>query len=767
MDAGEHWEQILDIGNLVRWIRIHPSNSNIIYASTGIFDRLEYEQHGVLKSEDGGITWLPVNQGIDNISAITGLIINPQNPKILYACSGKWQPFFDNPLDRHGCIYKTLDSGKNWSIIYEGPPGYDNTFTTLSMDPADPDIIYAARDNYIAKSVDGGITWTEKRNGPPNDHPGGPIDIEVDPSNHEKIFIDAYGGGVFMSMDGSDTWQDASQGYSGAVVYDIKIVGEHTENIIVATHNGIYKSSNGGNSWDAFNNPRPGSTPYVIAINHADYQEMLLGDRIDGAIKKSINAGESWFDVLPPLADGTLAGERMCNAISFAPSNEHIVYAGFSIGPHEIGMLKKGPGIYKSTNGGDTWVARNSGLEGSYQNVMSISVHPNNPNIVYIGTLQDGIYKTTDGGKNWYSQSNGLTATNVQTLAIDPSHPDTIYAGGSEGIGILRSTNGGELWGEINNGVSVLCPSYLLPVGKVQLGGDIAENLQDITSGFYSSSIPWTDISSIVIDPSNTKILYVVDKSKGVYTSNDGGNNWFLINEGLTNRQIENFAISTDGKVLYAATNGGGVFRLTLQNFAPSIMRSVPTNESTVTIQEGDSFVFEVFVYDLNSDTLKYKWFIDTKVIEHQNNSSFMLKTSGLSIGNHNLSAEIADRDTSVSIVWDIVIGNSTSVSENNKSKFPASYGLKPNYPNPFNLKTVIDYDVPIASKVKIVIYNQRGQIVRDMLNEKVMPGNYTIDWDGRDNTGHILSSGVYLCNIQIENEKDSYQKAIKLILTK
>lgn len=766
VDGGDHWEQILDIGNLVRWIRIHPENTDIIYASTGIFDRLEYEKLGVLKSTDGGSTWVQINNGINNIAAITGLAMHPQNPDILYACTGKWQPFFDLPEDNYGAIYKTVNAGQNWEEIYTGIEG--NTFTTLNIDQNNPDIIYATRDDYFVKSEDGGLSWVETRNGPPDDCAGGPIDIENHYDNPETIFIDAYAGGVFKSKDGGETWEDASSGYSGAQAYDISFLNtDIPSSIITATHNGIYKSDDGGASWKAYNNPRPG-TPFSLAVNPVNQNEMIIGDRHGWAIRKSTDCGVTWIDVLSHGPTLRVEDEKTVNEIIYSPSNPDVIYAGVSIGPHEIGLsVKKGPGVYKSIDGGDTWVEKNNGLEVSYRNIMSIAVHPQNADIVFIGTLQDGIYKTIDGGDNWFLQSNGLTATNIQALAIDPLHPDTIYAGGSEGIGILRSTNGGELWEEINDGVTVQCPAYLLPVGKVQLGGDNSENFQDMTVGVYSTSVPWTDISSIVIDPSNTQILYAVDKSAGVYTSNDGGNNWFLINEGLTNRQIENLAISKDGKILYAASNGGGVFRLALQNYTPSIVGLEPNNENTVSIQSGDSLKFEVFAYDMNSDTLEYRWSIDNKIIENQYNSSIVLKTSYLSIGNHNLSIEIADRDTSISITWVILIEDPTGLNEKNNSRFPISYDLKQNYPNPFNLNTTIAYQIPNVSKVQISIYNQRGQVVRDILNNKKIPGYYTIDWDGRDNTGNILSSGIYLCKIQIKNENDSYQKTIKLILTK
>jgi len=75
------------------------------------------------------------------------------------------------------------------------------------------------------------------------------------------------------------------------------------------------------------------------------------------------------------------------------------------------------------------------------------------------------VYKTPNGGESWVPKNNGLMSLDVRSLAIDPQNPEIVYAGLAEGAGIFKTSNGGELWEGINYGIRVECPSYLQRVG--------------------------------------------------------------------------------------------------------------------------------------------------------------------------------------------------------------------------------------------------------------------------------------------------------------
>ncbi|MBN1479065.1 T9SS C-terminal target domain-containing protein [candidate division KSB1 bacterium] len=92
----------------------------------------------------------------------------------------------------------------------------------------------------------------------------------------------------------------------------------------------------------------------------------------------------------------------------------------------------------------------------------------------------------------------------------------------------------------------------------------------------------------------------------------------------------------------------------------------------------------------------------------------------------------------------------------------PSSFTLQ-NYPNPFNPLTNITFTIPSHTNVTLTIYNSLGEPIRELVNQKLQPGHYEIAWDGQNETGELMSSGVYLARLQSEN----IQKTIRMLLIK
>lgn len=448
-------------------------------------------------------------------------------------------------------------------------------------------------------------------------------------------------------------------------MYDIAIDPNNPATVFTIGKSGPFRSYNGGEEWTgiAFA-PACGDPGYAVALNPANNQEVLISDDGAGVIWKSRDGGNTWRTVFrhPDAGQGG-TGERGhgFKDIVYSSSSPNVIYAGMRKDKRSIiGELPPRPsfGMYKSTDGGETWFEINTGLDTPLININAIAVHPTDPDIVYIGTWIDGVFKTTDGGQSWVMKNNGLVSADVRSLAIDPQNPEVIYAGLGEGAGVLKSTNGGELWCEINNGINIECPSYLLPAGKVNIGISLDEiPRRRIGADYYS--VPWTSVQSIVIDPTNSRTIYAADYHSGVYMSCDGGITWYLANEELSTRAVSALAISADGKVLYAGTAGEGVFRLVLKNYAPEIVSTFPEpnmRSHTVRIVQGDSVEFGVSAYDLNADPLSYSWTLDDVLIEGQTGATCLLITDDLLPGRHLLTVEIADADTFVTATWDVEI---------------------------------------------------------------------------------------------------------------
>ncbi|MBI4729580.1 MAG: hypothetical protein HY775_08805, partial [Acidobacteria bacterium] len=192
--------------------------------------------------------------------------------------------------------------------------------------------------------------------------------------------------------------------------------------------------------------------------------------------------------------------------------------------------------VFKTTDGGETWVPAGAGIQfesGGSTHVYTLVMDPSNPETLYAGAYNTGVFKTTDGGATWAAASTGLLSEDiyqrsVRALAIDPLNSQTLYAGTYGGAGLLKSTDGAATWTEANAG---------LP--------------------------PDSKVYSIAVAPSSPTTLYAAlfasDGGARVFRSTDAGASWSPANEGITNTYAV-FGLAVDPsspQVVYAAPNAG------------------------------------------------------------------------------------------------------------------------------------------------------------------------------------------------------------------
>jgi hypothetical protein len=105
---------------------------------------------------------------------------------------------------------------------------------------------------------------------------------------------------------------------------------------------------------------------------------------------------------------------------------------------------------------------------------------------------------------------------------------------------------------------------------------------------------------------------------------------------------------------------------------------------------------------------------------------------------------------------------------DNNVNTIPLAYSLQQNYPNPFNPSTSIEFSIPVTSDVTLKIYNLLGEVVTTLVNEEVSAGHYSTVWNGADDTGSKVSSGVYLYEMKANgNNGKAYSQMKKMVLLK
>ena len=276
----------------------------------------------------------------------------------------------------------------------------------------------------------------------------------------------------------------------------------------------------------------------ALAVDPTNSQTIYVGTL--SGVFKSTNGGASWGAI-----NSGLTGTSVYSLV-IDPTSSQTVYAGTG-----------GGGVFKTTNGGASWNAVTSGLTSS-MGVFSLAIDPTNSETVYAGTYGSGVFKTTNGGASWSSANSGLTITNTAySLAIDPTNGQTIYAG-TNGSGVFKSTNGGATWSAVNSGLTITNIAY-----------------------------------SLAIDPTNSQTIYAggTSGSSGVFKSTNGGASWIAVNSGLTSMSVTKLAIATSSQTIYAGTSGGGVFKSTNGGASWSAVNSGLTgmNVQSLTIDRSSS----------------------------------------------------------------------------------------------------------------------------------------------------------------------------------
>jgi len=209
------------------------------------------------------------------------------------------------------------------------------------------------------------------------------LTLAVDPVTTANVYAGTDGGGVFQKMSGG-VWSSLNDGLESLTIRALAIDPITPDVLYAGTPGGIYKSTNAGENWS------------------------------------SVNTGLIFYNVLTLAID---------------PQTPSTLYAGTS------------RAIYKTTTGGENWFEISSFLIPGVD-VLALEIDPLNPNTLYLGIHNrrppppgyiasfpdDGMYKSTDGGENWMAFDSGLPYSAFYTLAVDPQNPNIIHAGTNAGV---------------------------------------------------------------------------------------------------------------------------------------------------------------------------------------------------------------------------------------------------------------------------------------------------------------------------------------------
>jgi len=359
-------------------------------------------------------------------------------------------------------------------------------------------------------------------------------DVESHPKNSNIVYIGSAGGGVWKSNDGGVKFTSIFDDYCqsiGVVTIDPSDpdntiwvgTGEVWTRNSVSMGDGIYKSADGGKSWNKMGleksdriasiqiDPKNPNTVYVGVLG------ALWGDSQERGVYKTTDGGKTWNKIL-------YVNEKTgCSELVMDPTNSSILYASFWEFRRSAFSFNSGgqnSALYKSTDGGVTWNKIHTGFPTGQLGRIAVTIAPSNPEIVYAvleteKAADKGIYRSEDGGKNWKFLNGdfGLTVRPFyfSKIVVDPKNPNVVVKAG--------------LFGSISRD-----------------GGKTFKNLGAMHS----------DIHDISFDPFNSDKLFVATDG-GLYRSLNGGTTLEII-ENLPLSQF--YHVSVDNQEPYNVYGG-------------------------------------------------------------------------------------------------------------------------------------------------------------------------------------------------------------------
>ncbi|NQT26206.1 hypothetical protein HQ585_12685, partial [candidate division KSB1 bacterium] len=516
-DAGQNWNKTNDYFNFTTIHSYSVSGGDDLVAYAGVWGG------GTYKTDNGGQTWMRL-PGEETFST-AWLAAAPDNPDVVYAA------------DRTSAIlYKSEDGGMTWTIHMDAGEEF-RRLMSVNVDPRNADIVYVSAMRMEGPGKLGAVFKIE--NGNPTDITGSiprvPLNITIDPSDPQVLYAVLHESGIYKSFNGGSSWTEISESQSGLPVsgFNALYIDPGSSNtlyliggcdVLFSTFesagldanlvNGVYKSTDGGSTWQSINGSVLGSgsgTVKALAFYQDDSQKIYLAT--ENGLYYSTDGGTNWLqDTNLPYT--TLGGIAISENVIYAFTNGAGIFTGTIQPDHSI-----------------SWDSDQKIIAEIY--FAQLLKHPTNASVIYASGYPGGIFKSTDSGQTWHESNFGMASFKVDDplrqgyYAIDlcQNKPDVLYLG-LFGKGVYKSTNSAATWYPVNG-------SQWEMFGK--------------------------KITSLAVDPSDENTVYV-SAEDGVYQTTDGGTNWTGMNQGLISLDIKLLHLTSGGELL-AGTRGYGIWR--------------------------------------------------------------------------------------------------------------------------------------------------------------------------------------------------------------
>ncbi|MGH7598181.1 MAG: T9SS type A sorting domain-containing protein [bacterium] len=410
-----------------------------------------------------------------------------------------------------------------------------------------------------------------------------------------------------------------------------------------------------------------------------------------------------------------------------------------------------------------------------------IAIDPTNPDIIYVspGTAPGyGMYKSPDGGKTWVQYLTGYEGLGAAGIVIDPQNPQRLWVYGGAFRGIVRSENGGMTAVRADTGIvvdhhgySVSAMAYdskrdILYAGDTAIGGGIYrsfdggrrwQQIQAYGQGLiFSPLFFWLEEDSIWVYSGP-------GVSSGIWRSKDFGMTWTPLHPEILAEQTISFLVKAPkSQTLYAAGLSGNIYKSYDLGEHWSFVSDATSGSDVLAGGFAVSYLDTNYVYSggspgafpsgkggfyLSRDSGKGWQFY------HAGLPQDVYRVWSLAQTQNSLYISVFVNDPSKNGIYRLSQALLTPVQEHPSSSLPPKFSLLQNYPNPFNAQTKIEFAVTKKETIALDVYNLSGEHVVSLLNGLRDIGRYSVVWNGKNSKGGDMASGIYLYRLRAGGE--------------
>lgn len=570
-DSGDNWVQLAAgtfSGRCFSKLIVNPQNSQQLFGAVtraGGFPELAAAKGhpqalgdvGVFRSDDAGMTWSQLTNGLPNLSA-TDLDINRQNPLTLVAAVGHIFGSPDNGL------YRSIDGGQSWTKLTNGLPSANVGRISLGIAPSDATRMYTmiTRPSDATsggastlggwRSTDAGDTWTAMPNfGNLQATYGWFLSVTaVHPTDPNLVW---FGGlNVRRTLNGGDTFSTAAPPH---VDVHALVWSADGQRLVMGSDGGVHFRSLTDLFWTARNEGLGVFQFYAGISTHPFDDDLILGGTQDNGTNRR-DSSQQW--------NQSLGGDGGWTQLNQATPN--IAFAEF-----------QGSGnLYRSSDSGATFGLSSTGINTSDRNVFlpPYLIDPNNPSRMLYATYR--IYQSVNNGASWTPISGDLTAGAgaIRALAIAPSDSMVVYAATNDGR-FLRSDDGGsqftllladhpgwprvtrEIWVHPTAPLTVILCGSFFGVDQVRRSLD-----GGATWTALDGDLPDVPVNVVAVDTRGPRPVLLAGTDQGLFRSTDDGLRWRRYGVGLSNAPVIDIVLEPQRDRLVLATQGRGVWQV-------------------------------------------------------------------------------------------------------------------------------------------------------------------------------------------------------------